>query len=266
MTTLAKAPTFEEVLVDALTDHNINSNALADLVDETKAAIVTAENDASIAKAVALDPLASPDPVSARATMEDAQFRADRLHSLLPRLQERPTEVGDHEEYSKWRAQFDPLAPKVETAAARLKSMYTRFTAELVPLLAEIEKLDAEVSRVLAAKPYHIRTASNDGCYLRSVELTARGLDNFGIGGHEIMKMEMPDWQHPSKQAWPPERHIDYSHVIPVSAKQYQGADWWRGKRQITSLLPTKQNGSELKNSRPKVLHARRCTKIRSAL
>src|SRR5471030_806817 len=100
--TTAKAPTFEEVLVDALTDYNINSNALYDLVEEAKTAITTATNDAAIAKAVALDPLQSPYADTARVAMEAARFKADRLRSLLPRLQERLTEVGNHEEYTAW--------------------------------------------------------------------------------------------------------------------------------------------------------------------
>jgi hypothetical protein len=222
-TTLAPAPTLEEILVDALIDTTIKSYALADLVDECKNGIVTAENDAKIAKAAALDPLQSPDPVTARATMEDASFRADRLRSLLPRLQQCLTAVGDHEEIMAWHERFDPLALKVEAAATKLATVYAKVTAELVPLFTEIERLDAEVVRTLSAKP---RNASG---YLRSVELTARGFQNFQIGSHEIMKMQFPDWHRPTELVWPPNRQIDWSGVVPTFPK-HSGADWWKAQ------------------------------------
>jgi len=226
MTTLAKSPTFEEVLVDALTDHTIDSNALYDLVEETKTAITVAENDAKIAKAAALDPLQSPDPVSARATMENAEFKAARLKSILPRLQERVVEVGDREEIMAWHARLDPLALKVTEAATKLTTVYAKLTAELVPLFAEIERLDSQVVAVLAAKPHH---ASG---YLRSVELTARGLKNFSTYAHEIMQMKLPDFDRENELLWPPNRQLDYSNTIPVYAKSHSGADWWKTQQQ----------------------------------
>jgi hypothetical protein len=222
--TLEKSPTLEENLVDALTDHTIKSYALADLLDETEKAIITADNDAKIARAVALDPIQSPDAEAARVTMEAARFRADRLRSLLPRLQERVTQVGNHEEIMAWHERFDPLALKVEAAAAKLASVYAKVTAELVPLLAEIEKLDGEVTRVLASKPHH---ASG---YLRSVELTARGLKDFSVYAHQIMKMEFPDLNDQNKLLWPPNRQLDYSHTVPVF--KHPGAEWWRTQEQ----------------------------------
>jgi hypothetical protein len=229
--TLATAPTLEEILVDALTDHAINSNALADLVDETKTAITVAENDARIAKAAALDPLQSPDPVTARATMENAEFQAARLKSMLPRLQARVTDVGHQEEYISWRKSFDPLKTKVENAAAKLTAFYQKFAPELAVLLSENEKLDAEVARTLAAKPHHVRVAMNDGCYLRSVVLTARGINNFGTYDHKIMDIKLPDWQRPTELLWPPNRQIDWSGVVPAFPK-HLGADWWKTQQE----------------------------------
>jgi hypothetical protein len=223
-TTLAKAPTFEELLVHALTDNTISSNSLADLVEETQLAIVTAENDSKIAKSVALDPLQSPDAETARATMEAARFKADRLRSMLPRLQERVIEIGNREEIMAWHARFDPLALKVTAAAAKLKAVYAKATAELVPLFAEIEQLDAEVVAVSAAKPRH---ASG---YLQSVELTSRGLKNFSVYAHEIMKMKLPDFNDQNKLLWPPNRQVDWSGVVPAFPK-HSGADWWKSQQ-----------------------------------
>jgi hypothetical protein len=157
--------------------------------------------------------------------MEDAKFKADRLRNLLPRLQTRLIETDNHEDYLRWRKRFDPLKPKVDVVAAKLKAVYQKCAAELVPLLAEIEKIDAEVSRVASAKPYHAKAATNDGCYLRSVELTARGLDAFSTYSYPIMKMELPDFLHQDKLLWPPHRPIDWSSVVPV--RTHPGAYWW---------------------------------------
>jgi hypothetical protein len=226
MNTATVEQSFEERIVAALTDHTISSNDLYELVEETQLAIVTAQNDATVAEKTALDPLLSPNASEARQAMEDAVFRAARLRSLLPRLKERVTEVAHHEEYLQWRAQFDPLKVKVEAAAAQLKQVYAKVTAELVPLFAEIEKIDAEVKRTLAAKPHHTKFANGDACHLRSVELTARGLKDFGIHDFKIMDIKLPDWQHPTKSLWPPDRQLDYSHTVPVF--KHPGDEWWK--------------------------------------
>lgn len=225
-TTATIEQSFEQQLVNALSSDDISSNDLYSLVEETQLAIVTATNDATVAEASALDPLLSPDASEARRAMEDAKFRAARLVSLLPRLRQRVTEIADREEIMAWHARFDPLALKVEAAATKLATVYAKVTAELVPLLAEAEKLDAEVKRVQAAKPYAAQG------YLRSVELTARRLKDFPIYSHEILKMQLPDWQRPTELLWPPNRQPDYSNVVPVYAKKHPGDKWWELKEQ----------------------------------
>jgi hypothetical protein len=222
-------PTFEEIIVTALTS-DINSHELYDLVEQTQIAITVAENDSKVMAAMALDPIASPDPVKARATMEDAQFRAARLQSLLPRLKTRATEIANQEEYDRWRERFDPLKIKVASAADRLKTFYLKFAAELVPLFTEIEKIDAEVMQVNAAKPYHARAATNDNCHLHSVELTARGFTDFRIGSHKIMDIQLPSFSEPTKVLWPPHRPIDWSGMVP--SKPHPGNRWWEVREQ----------------------------------
>ena len=108
----------------------------------------------------------------------------------------------DRIDYLRWRKRCDPLVPKVETAAAQ----------------------------VSLAKPYHAKAATNDGCYFRSVELTARGADGFGTYGHKIMEIQLPGWEQQTKLMWPPDRHVDYSYIVPVF--EHPGADWWRVKEE----------------------------------
>jgi hypothetical protein len=232
MNTATVEQSFEQQLVAALGSRDISSNDLYSLVEETQLAIITADNDAKVAEAMALDPMQSPDPSEARRAMEDAQFLAARLRSVLPKLKSRVTDVGNHEEYMCWRARFDPLKVKVNNAAARLKEVYSKFAPEFSVLLAEIEKLDSEVAAVSQAKPYHAKATNGDGCHLRSVELTARGIDGFGTYGHKIMDIKLPEWQHYDKLLWPPNRQIDWSGVVPVSSKPHSGADWWKPQAQ----------------------------------
>jgi hypothetical protein len=220
-------PAFEQRLIDALNDDTISAGDLRASVKETELAITTADNDAEIAKEMALDPLQSPDAAKARQVMEDAKFKADRLCNLHPRLRERLIEVGNSEDYNDWRDQFDPLVPQVEDAAAKLEEIYQKFTDELIPLLEEIGAIDAEVAAVLSKKPWHARDATNDGCYLRSVELTARGIEGFGIYDHKITEIKLPDWNDPTKWAWPPPPSpINYAAL--VQQPRHPGADWWK--------------------------------------
>ncbi|THD65333.1 MAG: hypothetical protein E7813_15335 [Bradyrhizobium sp.] len=224
-------PTFEQRIVDALTDDTISANDLHTLFEKTTAAISVADNDAKIAKATALDPLQSPDAAKARQIMEDTEFKADRLRNLLPRLRERFIKVGNHEDYVRWRIKHDALKPKVNDAAARLKAVYQTITEELIPLLQEIEKIDAEVSKVSSTKPWHAREANGDGCVLRAVELTARGLDGFNPHVIQITEIKLPDWNDRNKLIWPPYRHIDYA-ALTGGVRPHPGADLRRVKEE----------------------------------
>jgi hypothetical protein len=66
---------------------------------------------------------------------------------------------------------------------------------------------------------------------LKSVELTARGLDHFTTNDHEILKvLKMPSWTEPQKLAYPvPTPPFDWSGVVPKFPSK--GADWWKDKQ-----------------------------------
>jgi len=60
---------------------------------------------------------------------------------------------------------------------------------------------------------------------LLSVELTARGLDHFGVYDLKILQdLKLPSFREPTKLVWPPHRPIDWSSVVPVF--RHPGADW----------------------------------------
>ena len=61
-------------------------------------------------------------------------------------------------------------------------------------------------------------------------ELTARGLDHFGVYDLKILQdLKLPSFNEPAKLVWPPHRPIDWSSVVPVF--RHPGADWWQAKQ-----------------------------------
>jgi hypothetical protein len=122
----------EQRITAALTSQDIKSDALAELIVETEAAIAAAEKAAEAERSRALDPLQSPDADAAHAAMLSAEFAVQRLHTMLPRLQQRHRQVAGAEEYAAWAATFDALKPKHAGAASKLKAIYTEFVPKLV--------------------------------------------------------------------------------------------------------------------------------------
>src|SRR5262249_51217260 len=112
MPTPAPSPplTLEQRAVTALTDGSLTSAQLAALVEQTTAALAEAEQLAAAEKAKAFDPVQAPDPRVAYELMVDAGFKADRLRTLLPRLQHRLAEVVRNEQAAAWIAERDQFA------------------------------------------------------------------------------------------------------------------------------------------------------------
>src|ERR1035437_1858953 len=181
------APTLEQRIAAALADNDIDSSALATLIAETAEAVEVADKQAIAAREQALDPIASPDPNKARASMEAAAFTRDRLRTVLPRLQQRLKEVCSQEEYAHWVAQYEAIKIKRDAAAAELRTIYPEFASKLVDLLLRIEVVDREVARVGSAKPFDAKEANGDGRWLVQTELAARGLNHFTVHDQQIM-------------------------------------------------------------------------------
>jgi hypothetical protein len=217
--------TLEQKIASALADDSITSTALAELITEVEIAIVAADKVAEEEREKALDPLASPDAKKARAAMEDAEFRRDRLRTVLPRLQQRFSVVEAHERYERWLKDYERVKDKRDAAAEELKVIYPEFEAKLVGLLLRIEEVDREAKRVNSEKPFDAKEANGDGRWLLETELVARGLDHFRIHDLQIMRdLKLPQFEAGAQLAWPPHRPIDWSSVVPVA--RHPGADW----------------------------------------
>ncbi len=209
----------EQKIMSALTE-TMSSADLQALTLETNDAITQAENDALLARERAFDPLATPDPQSARQKMEDAAFKHGRFLTLVPRLQARYQEVLAAEAHARWEADYESVNAQVQQAAHKW-TKYRKLAAQMVETV-DTEAIDAEVSRVNGSAP--------DGEHrrLRGVELTARGLDAFSVENPSIAKaLQLPDFEHSRHMAWPrPEVPLGVRMALSMSVPPHPGDDW----------------------------------------
>jgi hypothetical protein len=216
----------EARIASVLSDTDVTSAALADLVIETEAAITAAHKAAEEARVRALDPVLSPDPKAARAAMEDAAFTRDRLRTLLPRLQRRYDKVKRREVKTAWDKQYDALAPRVGALAEELKAHYCKFVPKIADILARARELNQEVRRVRDTKPYPESGQGDDGRHLYEVELVARGYSDLGQQGLSLDRdLVLPDFAEPSKRVWPPHEvpwNVRYIESLRFPALPYQ--------------------------------------------
>jgi hypothetical protein len=206
----------EKKIATALADKDIASSNLAALIAETETAIAAADQAAEAERDKALDPALSPDPNAAREAVEAAKFTRDRLRTLLPRLHE-----AQAAEYAaRWESEYERVEAKRDELA-RKYAEYPKLVAQLVDLFGSAKAVDEEVSRIngLAPPGEHRR--------LRGVELTARGLESFSTADPPIAKrVQLPDWAHSARMAWPPPRPFDPASFAPASFDRRLSADW----------------------------------------
>ena len=224
--------TLQSRIAHALKDEAIKSAELGHVIQATELAIMHAEQTANAERKRAFDPELTPDPVKARAAMEDAEFVVQRLKTMLPRLQRRYQQVAAQESYDAWAGKFDDLLPKHEAAVAKLRAVYPEVLGKLVDALAEARQVDAEVHRVSASKPYDLPQANSDGRSLLSVECTARGLP--GISPNfSLMQLKLPAFGEQNQLAWPPFEtplavQVAVGTAPMVTDPRRHSADWWR--------------------------------------
>jgi hypothetical protein len=144
-----------EVTVDALErrianafSQRIASCEVAESIAETEKAIDAAETVAEDARVKAFDPIVSPDPVKARAAMEDAAFSRDRLRTVLPRLQKLLKEVEAEEYAAGWEAEYEQAKVVRDQLAAEMRELYPTAVSQLSDLFRRMALCDRECSRV----------------------------------------------------------------------------------------------------------------------
>jgi len=189
------------------------SDDLAALIAETEAAVAAAEQSAALEKERALD--ISTEPATAHERVAVAELSRDRLKAVLPRLQRQLGEAQSREYAARWESDYRQVEALRDKAAQRF-ARYPALVHDVIEIILEAQAVDAEVSRVngLALPGEHRR--------LQSVELKARGLENFSISNPSVIDMvRLPDWEHSERMLWPPHRPIEPAMVVPM-----QIGDW----------------------------------------
>jgi hypothetical protein len=198
--TVERLSTIEERIAAALSE-GVTSSHLAALIAETEESISLADTTAEAERVKALDPIASPDPVKARAVMENAAFTRDRLCTVLPRLGHRLKEVEAEEYATRWEAEYEKVKIVRDELAAEMREVYPTAVAQLADLFRRAAACDRECSRVDG------KAATGELRRLLRVELAARGVE--GLLQPDVYLAEMlrlPFFWRDSGPiyAWPP--------------------------------------------------------------
>jgi hypothetical protein len=192
-------PSVEQKIAAALGDGQITSADLQMLISETEQALAEAEATARAERKKALDPIASPDFEKAEQLVWSAQLWRERMRSSLSQLCERLANVEAAEASTRWEARHDAAKVKRDALAKEFAELYPKLTAQLCDLFHRASAIDRECS--------HINREAPAGEYrrLRGVELTARGLDSFGICDPSLTEtMKLPGWTQSDRMIWPP--------------------------------------------------------------
>lgn len=122
---------------------DLNSAALADLLDEVAEAYHAAVATAATAKAKSLNP-ANPDPAPARAELDAAQWMIERLGAVYPRLATTLDHLRDREYADDWADEYHAVKVRRDEVALRLAETYQGCGLELRGLFSEIAIVDQQ--------------------------------------------------------------------------------------------------------------------------
>jgi hypothetical protein len=240
-TTDAAAISLEQRAVAALTDDTITSSALAALVEEARAALAEAEQVAAAEKARAFDPVVSPDPREAHARMVDAGFKADRLRTLLPRLQKRLAEAAVREHALEWLRERDKFEAERCPPLAAARVAYDDALEKMLTFLRVVSEFGAARATLLSRRP--------DQCSMEGVSnpvpapqmLSDTRL--FALDGAQLW----PDPQQINRLA------VEMAQSISATAGKRDPDDfgpfWWRAvaRRQAAHRVETERQDARLR-------------------
>jgi hypothetical protein len=215
----------EQRIADALAG-DIAADQLTELIAATREAVAAASAAAEQARARAYDP-AIVDP-TARRSMEAADHLSRRLRLALPRLESCHIRQRNAQEYASWATQFDAVKQKHAQASRILREVYTNLEHQLVSALRTARQVDAEVYKILDAKPVDLPQANGDGRRLPTVECAARHLDAVDQA-HSLMNMKIPAFADASRFSWPPpQTPIGVQVAASMAAPRGPSPDWQR--------------------------------------
>src|SRR5262249_35020565 len=153
----------------ALTNSNIGSTDLIELIAEVAEAADAAEKKAAAEKEKALDLVASPDIDKAHEAIVAAELSRDRLKAILPKLRNRLAEALATEQHARWLVDYQRVEKLRDQAAEKFARQYPELLDNLVALFRNTDEIDKECARVNSSAP------SEEQRRLACVELIARG-------------------------------------------------------------------------------------------
>jgi hypothetical protein len=218
------AESLEQQIAQALTNPDVASADLDELISKTEEAVAEAAATAQAEREKALDPIASPDAAKAEQSVWAAELRRDRLRSSLVRLWERLNEIERVASTARWKADYDAVKAKRDILAKEFAELYPTLTAQLCDLFERAKLIDQECVRIDGEAP------AAEHRRLRGIELTARGLECFNRSSPSLTgAVTLPDWTDSARMVWPPPK-IPLSvqvaaSIAPQHDPRYSG-DW----------------------------------------
>ncbi len=213
-----KQPTLEQRIAAALEPDAAITSEIAAVIEEAEAAFAKVEKERDVEHTLSLDPKA------ARQAIEDATFAANRLRTLLSKLQERCEDVIYQEQVTAWLAEYDVRKCERDALAEELRAVYPDAVTKIMDLFVRMIANDHALSALHLARPGGVKQ------HLLSAELHARGLDRFTRDVPSLLTaVHLIDWDS-GRQAWPPLRPSIAAAVaatVPAYDRRFS-ADWWK--------------------------------------
>ncbi len=216
--------TLEQRISDALqSDAAATSADVAALIEEAEAAIAKANKECAVEQTLALDPKA------ARQAIDDATFAANRLRTLVSKLEARYEEVLYQEQAAAWLSEHDTLRCERDALSEELRTVYPDIVSKIIDLFARMTANNEALSALHRARPPGVKQ------HLLSAELHARRLDSFSRDTPSLLtSVCLVDWDS-GRQAWPPQKPAMASAVaaamVAASSRRFSG-DWWKESEQ----------------------------------
>jgi hypothetical protein len=194
-------PSLDQRVAAVLTnDEHHPSSVLADLIAEVDDAIDAADQTGREARAAAADPKVIDGGALGRAF--DAEHIAHRLRNGMAALQQLHHEAEARERLKLWHQFADEVEDRAVKLADEMLERYPALTSWLTDFLQRKSIVDKEIEHVNATAPGY------EGRRLRSIELVARGIENWGSSTPIEKSLKLPQLvigsSAPAELLWPP--------------------------------------------------------------
>ncbi len=206
---------------------------LLTLIADTEAGIAAADAAAEAARQAFLDPIQTPDVNARRARVEAVEFTADRLRSLLPRLQDRYRDLAAADARAEWQVRFEALQAERDKLAEELRATYSPAVTRIADVLGRVADLDRRLSQLHGSRP------SGAKGQLLGAELVACNLTDFTRDEPSITReLKLPSWTESNRLIWPPPTTpasvMVAGSVAAVHDPRRYSADWREAPREET--------------------------------